>query len=547
MRKYFFTMALAFQLAFPLDSLAFTKIVDLIFDGNPVEPEKIEETIETIKVNKEKNKKISNPKKLKPDQFVIVPAIQTKPTDIQLEIDTSEVIVKSNKDVQGPISNTAFLKAVTEAVDLWNNVGIANVMFAPLKFASVPADPEDGNNIITFRAIESPEGVPEGAPVISIVTYARSNTVTFMNQIIMVKPGAILDADIIYDPTNDPCLALFTTEGEFVPGGSSTSISEGGTDSSLTAEDLANCDVITSGDITDFAVRTLANVLGLESSAIASAATSPVSLSMIRYSLTSDDEIGLANLYPNKDALSTYGSASGKVLLNKKGVRGAHVVFEDQMTGEPVTSAISDIYGNFRLNYIPAGTYSVYAEPLDGPARKSALSRNFFGFNAEEDFTTGVLEDPVVIEAKKKANLKISVKELSGAAFNINYLTSYLTESNLVEGGGGFILPIKIMPGETISNIRFWGSNINPDFGTLTISGTGVTVSNIREDNNISISPFSGDPPPDKVPGIVVNITCAPGTPTGPRNIIFTGDTLDEANPSFGLRDQITGGLFVTE
>ncbi len=547
MRKCFFTIAIAFQLVFPLDSLAFTRIVDLFFDGKPVEPEKIEETLGTIKINKEKNKKISNPKKLKPDRFFIVPAIQARPNDIQLEIDTSEVIVKSNKDVQGPISNTAFLNSVTEAVDLWNNVGIANVMFAPLKFASVPADPEDGNNIITFRAIESPEGVPEGSPVVSIVTYARSNIVTFMNQIIRVKPGTILDADIIYDPTNDPCLALFTTEGEFAAGGSNTSISEGGTDPSLTTEDLANCDVITGGDITDLAVRTLANVLGLESSAIASAASSPVSLAMLRYSLTNDDEIGLANLYPNKDALLTYGSASGKVVLGKKAVRGAHVVFEDQMTGEPVTSAITDVYGKFKINYIPAGTYNVYAEPLDGPARRSALTRNFFGFNAEENFTTGILENPVVIESKKKTNLKISVKELSGAAFNINYLTSYLTEADVVEGGGGFILPIKIMAGGTLSNIRFWGSNISPGFGTLTISGTGVTVSNIREDNNVSISPFSGDPPPDKVPGIVVDITCEPGTPTGPRNIIFTGDTIEESNPSFGLRDQITGGLFVTE
>ena len=547
MKKNLLAFAIITQLFFPLNSFGFVKIVDLVFDGKSVDPEKIAETLATVKANKLKNKTIKNPLKLKPDQLFIIPAKQANPKNIQLEVDTSEVVVKSNKDIQAAISNQAFLDAITEAVNLWDGVDIADITFAPLKFASGQADPEDGRNIVTFRAINLPEGVPDGVAVTSIITYARTENILFMNQEIMVKPGSILDADIIYDPTNNPCLALHTTEGDFVPGGNNASIVEGGIDPTLTAEDLSNCTVISSGDLTDFAVRTIANVLGLESSAIASAASSPVSLTMTRYDLTNDDKIGLANLYPNTANLTMHGTVFGKVTLNKKPVRGAHVVFEDTITGEPVASTITDVFGKFKINPIPSGTYNVYAEPLDGPARKNALPRNFFAFTADENFTTGVFPQPVTIESKKRVNIKIEVKELSASAFNINYFTSFLTEADVAKGGGGFILPIKINPGETLTDIRFWGSNISPNFGTLSVSGTGVTISNIREDKSISIFPGVSDPPPDRLPGIIVDITCAADTQIGPRNIIFTGDQLDETSPSFGLRDQITGGLFVVE
>ena len=547
MKKILLTSLIILQFIFPLNSLGFVRIVDLVFDGKSVDPEKFAETLDTIKQNKLENKKIKNPRKLKPVQLFIIPAKQANSKNIQLEIDTSEVVVKSNKDIQAAISNKAFLDAITEAVNLWDGVDIADVTFAPLKFASAQANPEDGKNIVSFRAVDTPEGVPDGVDAISIITYARTETVTFMNQLIMVKPGAILDADIIYDPTNNPCLALHTTQGDFVAGGNNSAIVEGGIDPTLTADDLANCKVITAGDLTDLAVRSIANLLGLESSAIASSASSPVSLIMTRYALTNDDKLGLANLYPNSATLTTHGTALGKITLNKKPVRGAHVVFEDTTTGEPVTSTVTDVFGKFKIFPIPSGTYNVYAEPLDGPVREKALPRNFFAATADKNFTTGVLPQPVTISSKKNTVVNIEVKELSASAFNINYFTSLLTESDVNKAGGGFILPIKIMPGETLTDVRFWGSNISPAFGTLSISGTGITVSNLREDKNISIFPGVSDPPPDKLPGIVVDITCAAGTVLGPRNIIFTGDKVDPTNPSFGLRDQITGGLFVTE
>lgn len=542
------TLIFTIVLFFPASSFAFTRIVDVVFDGMSVEPDKLEETLATIKQNKIKNKNIKNPKKLKPDKLFIVPARLKDSNNIQLEIDTSGVVVKSEKDIQAAISNKAFLDAITEAVKLWDDVDIADVTFLPLKFASGQLDPEDGKNIVTFRAIEPPESAPEGAAVISLVTFARTDTVLFMNQLIMVKPGTILDADIVYDPTNNACLALQTTTGAFLDGGNAASpIIEGGVDSTLTSDDLEACKVITTGDLTDLAVRSIANILGLESSAIASSATSPVGQLMTRYALTNDDKIGLANIYPKVDNLKDRGIVAGKVRLNKKPVRGAHVVVEDAMSGEPIASTITDINGRFLIKAIPIGVYNVYAEPLDGPARKNTLVRNFFAFTSDLNFTTGVYPVPVTISANRAEAINIDVKELSASAFNINYLTGVLTEADVNKSGGAFFLPITIKQGQKLTDVQFWGSNISPVFGTPSISGTECTVSNVREDKNISISSAMGDPPPDVLPGIKIDITCDSDALIGPRNIIFTGDELDITNPSFGLRDQISGGLFVTK
>lgn len=551
--------------SFSLKSFAFTRIVDIVFNGEPVKPDDLNDVLQTIKKNKIKNKK--NPAKHLPDKLTIIQARQTNPQNIQLEIDTSEVIVKNENDIQAQISNQGFLNAVTEAIMLWDDVDTADISFEPLKFASGIADPEDGKNIISFRAAVAPEGVPEDANAVSIINYARSDTVVFMNKELMVKPGSILDADIIYDPTNDPCLAFHTTEGEFKTGGDTIATSEGGIDPTA---DLSVCEFIEGEDVTDKAVELIANLLGLDSSCIVSSATSSVSRTRSRYALTNDDKIGLANIYPNKEKLNNHGSLLGKVLLDKKPVMGAHVVVVDSESGEPIASTITNILGRFEIKAIPQGTYTVYAEPLDGPIRKNALIRNFFGFTPQLNFTTSEYPSPVLVKVNKTKKLTIKVRELSASAFNINHLTVVLTEEDVNNFGGAFLLPIRIMPGETLTNVQFWGDNISSGFGTLSISGDGVSVSNIM-DASIPISPYvkceecedsEGNPckrdprcpitheitaEPDQIQGFTLDITCADDATPGPRNIIFTGSELDITHPSFGLRDQITGGIVVLE
>lgn len=573
MKKAFFLLSSVSIILFTVcqsNSDAFSRIVSLVFDNEVIEPDDLQEVFETIKKNKKKNERIKNPKKLKPEKIITIQAKLPDPRNIQLEVDTSQSIVKSDDDIQAEISNQAFLDSVNEAIMLWQGVDIADIRFLPLKFASVTfnmVNPEDGKNVITFRTIEEPEGVAEGSPVVTIVNYARTDMVQFMNKIINVKPGAILDADIVFDAGNDPCLAFFTTTGDFKIGGDSVATVEGGIDPEA---DVSNCERIIVADLTDYAVRGIGTLLGFDGSPITSSAHSDVAQNMMRYLLTNDDRIALANLYPNKENLTNHGILTGRVLLDKKPVRGAHIVIEDPTTGEPITSTITNLAGRFKIIAIPAGIYNVYAEPLDGPIRPNSQQLNFFGLTPELNFTTSVYPTPIIISHKKRTNIKVVVKPLSASAFNINYLTGVLTEADVNEAGGAFILPIMIMPSETITDVQFWGDNIATTFGSLSVSGSGVSVSNVRN-ASIPISPFvecsdcedtadtmcDRDPrclstqeitkEPDQIQGIIADITCAAGTLPGPRNIIFTGEQLNITNPSFGLRDQITGGLVVIE
>lgn len=583
MKKILYLLMFALIINFMLVQVpvsAFVRIVDVLFDGAPVETDKLQEVLETIKKNKEKNKNIKNPKKLKPDKLVTVFARQQNPDNIQLEIDTSHVIVKSDDDIQMPITNQGFLNAITEAIMVWDDADIATVGFAPLKFASLKIDPEDRKNIVSFRAFDAPEGVPD-TPAFTVVNYARTNTVTLKSKQIMVKPGTILDADIIFDPQNKPCRALSLFTGDFKEWGDPLAmILENGFPTPPVAPDtpsqqyvnLQDCDSadISGGDITDLAVRHIAQVLGLEESAVTSAAASKTFVGMSRYLLTNDDLIGLANLYPDKTKLIDHGAITGRVLLGKKPVNGAHVVLEDINTGEPVVGVITNLAGRFTIQAVPAGFYNVYAEPLDGPVRKNRLRLNFFGSNPDLNFSTGVFPTPIIISKNKTTKIIIKVRELSASAFNINHKSRPITEKDIDETGGGFLVPIYIMPGQTLTDQEFWGDNISSSFGTLSVSGSGISVSNVR-DTSIPVSDFvecedcqeddpancASDPrcpptqviskEPDELQGFKVDIICAPGTSPGARNIIFTGEQIDITHPSFGLRDQITGGLVVTE
>ena len=577
-KKYFLLLLVLFlNVFFPLKSFAFTKIADFVFGGMSVSVEELDQLGTTIQENKKANKKIKDPRKKLPIKIEVVEARQANPTNIQLEIDTSEVLLKSQKDVQLPISNIGFLNAIQEALQLFESIDIANIKFAPLKFTSTKIDTEDGKNTITFRPIETPpEGVSGRAAVFTIVNFARGENVTFMNQNIMVKPGTILDADVIFDPQNDPCLAYIITSGDFKIGGDDNAmIIEGGADSNELQFGTCKKD-LSVADITDFAVRGISRVLGLETSAIFTAATSRVPLGMVRYKFTNDDRIGFANLYPNPIALENSGAITGKVLVNDKPIIGAHIVLEDVTTGEPIAGTLTDFKGEFEMKAIPEGTYTVYAESLDGRVRPSDFSFNSFGQLGGANFTTAVFPEPVTITAKKTTHIQNVFKDHPGSAFNINtqVIAPLLTENDAITGGLGVTpLPLKIRPGETISNVKFWGDNITTNFGTLSISGTGITVSNVM-DAQVPISPFiecaeCKDPTDpnaapcrrsplcapteelitqaDQIPGITADITCDAGVSPGPRTIIFTGDKLDSSHPSFGLRDQLTGSIIVQE
>ncbi len=555
----------------PCPAFAFTRVTDLSFNGTTITPDQFEATFETIKANIKANKKIKGKRNKLPTKISVVYGRQADAKNIQLEIDTSEVLLKSQKDVQLPISNLGFLNAVQEAISLFENVEIADIMFKPLRLTSAGANQDDGRNVITFRAAEPPEGIGGTSAVFSIINVAKTENVVFMGQKIMTKPGTLLDVDVVFDPANDPCLAYFITQGDFKIGGDdSATVTEGGID----AAEVENCEGLSAADLVDYSVRGISRVLGFESSAIASSAFSRTPRNMIRYKLTNDDEIALASLYPNVSEVSmTRGIVSGKVLINKTPHIGVHLVLQDLISGEPVAGTFTDIDGKFEIKAVPEGTYTAYTEPLDGRVRPTDFVYNSFASNAMLNFSTAVFPEPISVKANMTTNISLEFENQPGSAFNLNTQVTapIVTEKEAISGGLGVTpLPIRVMPGQTLVGVKFWGDNITTNFGTLSISGQGVTVTNVM-DANVAISPYvqcqkCDDTPEkqcrrsslcsaseelitqaDQIPGITADIICAEDAQPGPRTIIFTGDNLDGEHPSFGLRDQITGGLIVAE
>ena len=70
--------------------------------------------------------------------------------------------------------------------------------------------------------------------------------------------------------------------------------------------------------------------------------------------------------------------ATGDLLEHGDGIRqrvDAHVVALD-VNGSPVASTISNPDGTYEIDFLPAGAYRLYAEPIDGPyvARFRALA-----------------------------------------------------------------------------------------------------------------------------------------------------------------------------
>lgn len=107
--------------------------------------------------------------------------------------------------------------------------------------------------------------------------------------------------------------------------------------------------------------------LGLDHSAVLSAVMFPyVPRGTEPTVLDSDDRIAIANIYPKLDPTVVGGVLRGRVTGDSGGVFGAQVVAMND-NGEPVATALSDQQGNFSLQAMPAGTYRIYAEPLDGP------------------------------------------------------------------------------------------------------------------------------------------------------------------------------------
>lgn len=236
------------------------------------------------------------------------------------------------------IGNRSEFVAVHAGFEAWENVEGSAIAFSYGGTTEHRFGALDDTNLVTFQD----DSFDFGSRVVAV-------TLTYYSRRIEDPP--IVDADILFNPNE-----FFSTNG--APG---------------------------TYDLQSVATHEVGHLLGLDHAAIVSATMNPLAGSGVTFFrvLQTDDRIACSVLYPEPDFSSSTGAIAGSVLLDGAGVFGAHVVALDE-EGRAVTSALSGEDGSYRISGLSPGSYTVYAEPLDGPV----LERNILKPRGSPDFNT---------------------------------------------------------------------------------------------------------------------------------------------------------------
>jgi hypothetical protein len=264
------------------------------------------------------------------------------------------------------------------------------------------------------------------------------------------------------------------------------------------------------------------HLLGLDHSGVLSSVMYPYISQGSTGAFDTDDKVSAATLYPKIDPTLTGATLTGRVVSSSGGVFGAQVVaLNDQ--GEPVVTTLTDASGGFTLEAVPAGTYRVYAEPLDGPV----TPQNFAGVYGEaksRSFPTRFIAgQPFPIDAGKVyGNLTI---DTNGAPVQLNPKWIGATEGE----SSSFSLyssVVNVRPGETVT-IAVGGDGFTSSMTTFSVLNPGVKrISDFHSAANYVYATFQIAP--DVRPGSsVVMVT------SGSESAALTGGVrIDSAPPT---------------
>lgn len=251
------------------------------------------------------------------------------------------VIAPGGSDDLGPRGHEA---AIRNAIDAWNGAAgqLARIVEDASEASRARADWQASDLHLCFFDESDQTGYfPPGSGAVAITP------------IWFFQSGSISDADVIFNGRD----FRFTTNGE--PG---------------------------RFDLQDVTTHELGHFLGLDHSGWAGSSMYPFvdPEVLLHRSLSWDEVSALRDAYPN----ATHSKITGTVRRksDESVVAGAHVVVRDA-AGRTRASTLSAVDGRFEVEGLSAGTYGIYATPLDEPVSASALGP---GWTVHTDFRSTI-------------------------------------------------------------------------------------------------------------------------------------------------------------
>lgn len=304
--------------------------------------------------------------------------------------------------------------SIRSAIRSWNDVSGTSMQLVEDTSPASQARTDWGSagiHLILFDESNSSGFFPSGSGIVAITPVWFFST------------GAISDADILFNGSQ----FTFTTDA-----GSSAM------------------------DVEDVVAHELGHLLGLDHSANGGATMYPfVSGSVIAHRSLSEDEVhGMRDAYPSGSFATLTGTVAR--LSDATGVPGAWVVARDA-AGRTAGAALADGAGAFSIVGLDAGTYTVYAVPLDAPVSSGNLTA---GHPIQTNFEPAFYAGSTVVSGPGSTALGTLFVD-ADVALNL--------------GAAGDALPIQGIADGVARAVSIRGTGLNAG-STLTPSDPAVTV-----------------------------------------------------------------------